>query len=122
MKSRINCQTYVQPELLDAVVAELEEIEEVEDYLTPLEEHIQNHIDTFFYGANPSKVDGYRDDTNFAFKNLISTYFDQERLTQAEVRLFKSIIANICIEISIRESRHPLMYLELLHSMGQIYR
>lgn len=97
---RINCRTYVQPQLLDAVLAELNEIERVGEYLVPLENHIQSHIDNYLYGKSPSRVDAYRDDTNYAFKNIILHYFDREKLTQAEIRLFKSIIANICIAIS----------------------
>ncbi|WP_158855074.1 hypothetical protein [Halorhabdus sp. CUG00001] len=99
-KGRVNCQTYVQPQLLDAVLAELNEIEKVEQYLSPLSDHIQTHVENYLFGKSPSKIDRYRDDTNYGFNNLISHYFDQERLTEAETRLFKSIIANLCIEIS----------------------
>lgn len=95
---KINCQTYVLPKLIDKVIEEVNLISKCKDYLTPLNELLE-YIDDE-YATRPTRDrDSRRDRIYNQFGDLIEHYFDTEQLSETEIELYKSIIANLGIGV-----------------------
>lgn len=94
----IRCEKHVPPELMDLVVAEIENIKTRREYLQPLNELLAEFIEKQFQGRPRSIREEFQQSVNREFFELVQTYLSSS-LSEQELRPYVSIIANLGIEL-----------------------
>lgn len=89
----------VPADLLDAIVEEIHTIRGYKEFLTPFIELIRSYAGVKFRGRSSTMLNSHVSDTNRALDNLIETYFGEQDTQTEELRLYKSMIANIGIKL-----------------------
>jgi len=89
----------VPADLLDAIVEEIHTIRGYKEFLTPFVELIRSYAGVKFRGRSSTMLNSHVSDTNRALDNLIETYFGEQDTQTEELRLYKSMIANIGIKL-----------------------
>jgi hypothetical protein len=88
----------VPADLLDAIVKEIHTIRGYKEFLTPFVELIRSYAGVKFRGRSSTMLNSHVSDTNRALDNLIENYFGEQDTQTEELRLYKSMIANIGIK------------------------
>lgn len=89
----------VPSELLNAAVEQIHAIRGHNDFLTPMSELIYSYVRAKFKGQSTPMRNAHISKTNLAFNNLIEEYFERADTPTEELRLYKSMIANIGIRL-----------------------
>ncbi len=89
----------VPADLLDAIVGEIHTIRGYKEFLTPFVELIRSYAGVKFRGQSSTMLNSHVSDTNRALDNLIETYFGEQDTQTEELRLHKSMVANIGIKL-----------------------
>lgn len=89
----------VPSDLLDAIVLQINTIRGYDGFLTPLIELIHSYVGGKFRGKSSMMRNTHISNTNLAFNNLIEEYFEKHQTPTEELRLYKSMIANIGIKL-----------------------
>lgn len=89
----------VPSDLLDAIVFQINIIRGYDGFLTPLIELIHSYVGAKFRGKSSMMRNSHISKTNLAFNNLIEEYFEKHQTPTEELRLYKSMIANIGIKL-----------------------
>jgi len=89
----------VPADLLDAIVEQIHTIRGYKEFLTPFIELIRSYAGAKFKGRSSTMLNSHVSDTNRALDNLIENYFGSDDTPTEELRLYKSMIANIGIKL-----------------------
>jgi hypothetical protein len=89
----------VPSDLLNAIVAQIHVIRGYNEFLTPLSELIYSYVGAKFRGKSTTMRNSHINKTNRAFNGLIADYFERDGTPTEELRLYKSMIANIGIKL-----------------------
>ncbi len=89
----------VPAKLLDVIVYEIHTIRSYKEFLTPFVELVRSYAGEKFRGRSSTMLNSHVGDTNRAFDTLIETYFGSDETPTEELRLYKSMIANIGIKL-----------------------
>jgi hypothetical protein len=89
----------VPVKLLNATVAQIHDIRGYNEFLTPLSELIYSYVGAKFRGKSTTMRNSHISKTNRAFNDLIEEYFERGEIPTEEIRLYKSMIANIGIKL-----------------------
>jgi len=89
----------VPADLLDAIVVQIHDIRQYNEFLTPLSELIYSYAGGKFRGKSTTMRNSHISKTNRAFNALIENYFERDETPTEEIRLYKSMIANIGIKL-----------------------
>lgn len=90
----VTCTRPVRPDLFDVVVDEIAAIKEYDNYLTPLNELMEEYIGNQFRGQSSRRKVAYARETNEAFRDLVEQYFDPNEVSGAQHRLYQSLVAS----------------------------
>lgn len=93
----------VPAKLLNAVVAQIHDIRGYNEFLTPLSELIYSYVGAKFRGKSTTMRNSHISKTNRAFNALTEDYFVRGETPTEEIRLYKSMIANIGIKLCDEE-------------------
>ena len=89
----------VPAKLLNATVAQINDIRGYNEFLTPLSELIYSYVSAKFRGKSTTMRNSHISKTNRAFNALIENYLERGETPTEEIRLYKSMIANIGIKL-----------------------
>lgn len=89
----------VPAKLLNATVVQIHNIRGYNEFLTPLSELIYSYVGQKFRGKSTTMRNSHISETNRAFNALIENYFKRDETPTEELRLYKSMIANIGIKL-----------------------
>jgi hypothetical protein len=95
----VRCERHITPDLLSDIKENIKEIKEYNEYLTPINELINEFIGIHFQGTPTFNRNEFIRDVNSEFEELIQENFDTSRFSEKEDRMYISIIANIGIAL-----------------------
>lgn len=89
----------VPAQLLDAIVEEIHIIHGYRQFLTPFVELVRSYAGEKFKAMSSTMLNSHVSETNRGLDNLIELYFGSDGTPTEELRLYKSMIANIGIKL-----------------------
>ncbi|WP_147301793.1 hypothetical protein [Haloferax sp. Atlit-48N] len=96
---KLNCQTPVLPKLLDRVCDEITLIMEHDGFLTPLGELLSEFTEDKFATRPTRDKDSFEQGVKDQLTDLIEHYFDTDVLSDHEISIYTSILANLAVSI-----------------------
>lgn len=89
----------VPTNLLDVIIRRIDTIRDYNEYLTPLNELLRSYVREKFRGKSTMMRQTHISNTHEAFNDLIEEYFESDETPTEELRLYKSMIANIGVKL-----------------------
>lgn len=97
----------VQPELFDTIESHIERLRKYREYLKSIQEIQDEFMSDAFRTESSTRRERIRQQMIQSFDRVLGSYFSTEEHSDAELRVFRTIIANLGTEIIAEGVPHP---------------